>query len=159
MQETTSPIQDRASAGSINAHAVGTYPEHRLLHELSGRELIAAAAHHLQVLLLHEERCSLRERAFDCRVPRGCFHRVFRVNLPPAARPEDLGLDPFGPLTVQPAVFAEINNVCLFRLYASTLQTSARNDGWTARWSDLRSNMSQRFKFRATSYVQLSSNM
>ena len=93
MQETTSPIQDRASAGSINAHAVGTYPEHRLLHELSDRELIAAAAHHLQVLLLHEERCSLRERAFDCRVPRGCFHRVFRVNLPPAARPEDLGLE------------------------------------------------------------------
>ena len=111
MQETTSPIQDRASAGSINAHAVGTYPEHRLLHELSDRELIAAAAHHLQVLLLHEERCSLRERAFDCRVPRGCFHRVFRVNLPPAARPEDLGLDPFGPLTVQPAVFAEINKM------------------------------------------------
>ena len=61
MQETTSPIQDRASAQSINARAVGTYPEHRLLHELSDRELIAAAAHHLQVLLLHEERCSLRE--------------------------------------------------------------------------------------------------
>ena len=87
MQETTSPIQDRASAGSINAHAVGTYPEHRLLHELSDCELIAVAAHHLQVLLLHGERCSLRERVFDCRVPRGCFQIFARNQVFDATRP------------------------------------------------------------------------
>ena len=36
---------------------------------------------------MNEERCSLRERVFDCRVPRGCFQIFARNQVFDATRP------------------------------------------------------------------------